>query len=89
MNVTMLAGAYGTITAYILWTLLPDEYMSIKEKIKYSLISPFMYFMFYIMNVVQIVAVIKCIFNHKLVFGRVKTNSSWESPERAAAIANS
>lgn len=80
-----LLGAYGTITMYVLWTLLPDEYMSNREKVRFSLLSPTMYFVFYIMNAVQLVAIAKCIYNHKTVAGKVQTNSTWQSPERAAA----
>lgn len=82
-----LVGAYVTITLYVLWTLLPDEHMRLREKIKYSLRSPSMYFIFYIMNAVQIAAVLRCITNYKKVTGKVKTDGVWQSPQRAAQIA--
>lgn len=75
-------GAYMLLTAYILWTLLPDEHLTVKEKVRYGLMSPFMYFMFYVMNAVQIVAVVRCIYHHEQVTGKQKTSGRWISPER-------
>jgi biofilm PGA synthesis N-glycosyltransferase PgaC len=88
MTAGTLIGAYATITLYVLWTLVPDEHMRWREKIKYCLLSPFMYFIFYIMNAVQIAAVVRCIVNYRVVIGKVKTSATWTSPERAAQIAN-
>jgi poly-beta-1,6-N-acetyl-D-glucosamine synthase len=79
-----LIGAYAIITLYVLWTLIPDEHMKLRDKVKYSLLSPCMYFIFYIMNAVQIVAIVRCLKNYKTVIGKVKTEGSWVSPERAA-----
>ncbi|HTE22218.1 MAG TPA: glycosyltransferase family 2 protein [Candidatus Limnocylindria bacterium] len=85
MTPQALLGAYATITLYVLWTLWPDEYLTLRDKIRFSFIAPFMYFTFYIMNAVQIVAVIRCIRNYKKVLGKVETVGRWISPERANA----
>lgn len=83
-----LWGAYSVITLYVLWNLLPDEHLTIRQKIKYSLLSPIMYFIFYIMNAVQVTAVVRCLRNHKLVTGEIKSDGRWASPERAIARAH-
>ena len=82
-NPYALVGAYLTITLYILWSLWPDEYLLRKSKIRLSLYAPFMYFMFYVMNAVQLVAVLRCIKNYKKVLRKVKTGGAWTSPARA------
>ncbi len=82
-NFNALIGAYVTITLYILWNLWPDEHLQTKSKLRLSFYAPFMYFMFYVMNAVQLVAVLRCIKNHKKVLRKVQTGGSWISPARA------
>lgn len=88
-TVGVLLGAYVIVTLYVIWALLPDEHMSICEKFKYALLSPAMYFIFYIMNAVQVAAVMRCLFNYKLVVGKEKTDGRWTPPERASVLATS
>ena len=78
-----LLGAYVTITLYVLWTVWPDEHMPNREKMRMSLYSPIMYFIFYVMNVVQLTSILRCIKNNKKVLRKVDTGGSWISPERA------
>lgn len=78
----LVIGAYMTITIYLLWNILPDEHMNIKSKMRMIMYAPIMYFVMYIMNVVQFVAVIRCVFNYRKVLRIVKTQSTWKSPER-------
>lgn len=74
--------AYIVITLYVLWVLLPDEHISAKAKLRLSLYAPLMYFLFYIMNFVQLVSVIRCLVNFKQLTRKVKTGGAWISPER-------
>ncbi len=85
LNPVSLLSAYMAITLYILWTIWPDEHLAVKEKFRLSLYSPFMYFIFYVMNAVQVVAVVRCIKNNKQVLRKVQTSGTWVSPERAKA----
>lgn len=78
-----LLGAYMLLTVYTLWVLLPDEHLTNREKLRYGLMSPFMYFIFYIMNAVQLVAVVHCLYNYQIVTGKQKIEGRWVSPERA------
>lgn len=82
---SIFLGAYLTITLYVLWTVWPDEHMGNKSKLRVSAYAPFMYFIFYIMNAVQLVAIIRCIRNNKQVRRKVKTNGTWASPQRAGS----
>jgi biofilm PGA synthesis N-glycosyltransferase PgaC len=85
LNPTALLSAYLAITLYVLWNVWPDEHLKTKEKARLSMYSPIMYFVFYVMNIVQLVAVIRCIKNNKQVFRKVETGGTWVSPERARA----
>ncbi|HVX48467.1 MAG TPA: glycosyltransferase [Candidatus Saccharimonadales bacterium] len=80
---SMIVGAYMTITLYLLLNLWPDEHMNLTKKIRMSLLTPIMYFVFYLMNIVQLVAIIRCLINHRQALGRTHVSSSWISPERA------
>ena len=78
-------GAYALITAYLLWNVWPDEHMPIADKIRMTSYAPVMYFLFYIMNVVQLIAVVRCLFNMRQVLRLDPTSSVWTSPERAGS----
>ncbi|HET7060392.1 MAG TPA: glycosyltransferase family 2 protein [Candidatus Saccharimonadales bacterium] len=79
---SMIIGAYMTITLYLLLNLWPDEHMSRTKKIQMSLMTPIMYFVFYLMNFVQLVAIMRCLINHKQALGHTQVSSSWVSPKR-------
>jgi len=81
-NPSLIVGAYVAITLYILWNVWPDEHASLSHKIRLTAFSPFMYFIFYIMSMVQVTAMIRCIINYRQVFRYKKVGSSWTSPER-------
>lgn len=81
-----LVGAYVVVTLYILWNLLPDEHLRVHEKLRYGMLSPFMYFIFYVMNAVQVAAVVRCLKNYRIVAGRVQSGGRWKSPERAGTL---
>ncbi|HET6863669.1 MAG TPA: glycosyltransferase [Candidatus Saccharimonadales bacterium] len=79
----LILTAYTAITAYLLLVIWPDEHMNIKGKLKASLYVPFLYFIFYIMNAVQFISVIRCLKNHKTVVGLSSGHTNWVSPKRA------
>lgn len=79
---SMIVGAYMTITLYLLLNLWPDEHMNLAKKIRMSLMTPAMYFVFYLMNIVQLVAIVRCLINHKQARRRVQVSGSWISPKR-------
>lgn len=82
LNPSMLIGAYMTITLYLLLNIWPDEHMSVSKKFKMSLYTPVMYFVFYLMNIVQLLAIFRCIFNFKQTLGHSQVTSHWVSPQR-------
>lgn len=78
----LFLGAYMAITALVLATIWPDEHYSNIRKAKQSVQAPLVYFLFYIMNLVQIVSIIRCLWRpSKLIAGEVHGNV-WKSPTR-------
>lgn len=76
-------GAYMTITLYVLWTIWPDAYYSNRKKFALSFYAPIMYFVFYIMNLVQIVAILQVLMRPKSVLRKSSTGSHWIPPTRS------
>ena len=81
-------GAYLTITLYLLWNVWPDEHMSNSRKLKLSLFSPLMYFIFFIMNLVQLSAIMRCLFQYNQVLRKKNVDfdldiprQEWQSPD--------
>ncbi len=77
------AGAYALISLYLLWNIWPDEHMKFREKLRMTALTPFMYFLFYIMNVVQFWAIMQCLLHYKKITGKEATSATWKSPERS------
>lgn len=83
LSLEAFVGAYAMITLYLLWNVWPDEHMKLKDKLKMTSYTPIMYFVFYLMNFVQVVAVVRCLINFKQVLRKTPTSAVWTSPERA------
>lgn len=81
-TIALFIGAYTMLTIYILLTIWPDEHARIKEKLKLSLLAPVMYFIFYIMDFVQIIAVFRVVSSPRKAMRKTQVSSSWTSPER-------
>jgi len=82
LNPSMIIGAYMTITAYLLLNIWPDEHMNAAKKLRMSMYAPIMYFVFYLMNVVQLAAIFRCIFHYRQTLNRSQVVSHWVSPKR-------
>jgi len=81
-SLALVIGSYITITIYLLWNILPDEHLVWRKKVRMSGYAPVMYFVMYLMNIVQLVSIIRCVANYRQVLRKVKTNGTWISPER-------
>ena len=84
----LVLAAYMSISVYLLMVIWPDEHMSFKGKLKASLYVPFLYFIFYIMNAVQLISIMRVIKNRKTITGLSAGHTAWVSPARAGGTAN-
>jgi biofilm PGA synthesis N-glycosyltransferase PgaC len=80
----LIIGAYATITAYTLLTILMDENLSPREQMRLCVYAPTAYFLFYIMDLVQLVAAVRCIRRARGLVRRPEINT-WKSPQRAGS----
>lgn len=81
-SLSFIVGAYFIITLYLIWNIVPDEHLSVPQKLKMIAYAPVMYFIMYLMNVVQLVAIIRCLINFRQALLKEKTGNTWKSPER-------
>lgn len=80
----VLLGGYLTITGYVLWTVWPDEHLNTRQKLRMSRKALLIYGLFYIMDVVQVVAIFRCLKDHQQIIHRTHA-TTWVSPTRAGA----
>jgi poly-beta-1,6-N-acetyl-D-glucosamine synthase len=81
----LILGAYATITAYTLLTVWMDENLTARERARLSIYAPTAYFLFYIMDLVQLTAAVRCIARSRGLFRRPEINT-WKSPQRAGSV---
>lgn len=84
----VVLGAYMTITAYIIMNIWPDEHMGTRGKIKSSILAPSLYFIFYIMNLVQLLAAFRCIRRSYQIVDLSSSKSTWVHVKRAGKAAS-
>ena len=78
----LIIGAYLTITIYTLITLWTAEKLRLWDRVRLSIYAPVAYFIFYVMDFIQFVAICRCLLRlDKLVY-RKDAGSRWISPER-------
>ncbi len=87
MTLGLFVGAYMTITLYMLFIIWPDEHLTAKGKLKATCYAPTLYFVFYLMNTIQLIAAVRCIWNNKKITDLSQSESTWISPERAGGAA--
>lgn len=83
-TIAILIGAYFTITIYVLSVLWPDEHLSTSQKFKLSYQACQLYLLLYIMDVVQVAAIFRCLAQYRKVIKR-NNSQTWISPKRSGA----
>lgn len=84
-NSALFIGAWVTVTGLASLNVWSDELFSIRTKIKMTLLSPYLYVLFYVMTSIQVVAAVKSVLNYKGIIGKKVVTGTWVSPERLAA----
>lgn len=81
-SLLLVIGAYITITIYVLVTLWYNNHLRRLERLYLTIYVPVAYFVFYVMDLIQIIAVIKCMIKARDLTQRKDRNSTWISPDR-------
>ncbi len=88
-NPAIFIGAYSMITLYLFIIILPRERINTDSKRELAKYIPILYFIFFVMNIVQLTSVVRCLLNYRQITGMVATSSKWVSPERVGYAAKS
>jgi cellulose synthase/poly-beta-1,6-N-acetylglucosamine synthase-like glycosyltransferase len=81
-SLLLVIGAYLTITMYVLVTLWYNNHLRRLERVYLTLYVPVAYFVFYVMDLIQIFAVIKCMIKARDLTEHKNRDSTWISPDR-------
>lgn len=81
-NLQLVMGAYLTITIYVFINLWFDEHIRGMHRVRLSLYVPIMYVIFYLMDVIQFAAAIKCLVRSRRLVTGTDSVSTWVSPRR-------
>lgn len=86
-TVALFLGAYLTISIIVFLAVWQDEHTKPLKKLKDSAYAPIIYFVFYIMNLVQVIAILQVLVQPKKVFRKTAISSRWISPARSGKTA--
>jgi cellulose synthase/poly-beta-1,6-N-acetylglucosamine synthase-like glycosyltransferase len=78
----LVVGAYMTITAYVLFTLWFDENLGTRSRLYLSIYAPVMYFILYVMDLVQLIAIGRCLAKAPALITQKNIGTTWTSPKR-------
>lgn len=81
-NVALFVSAAIMMIAIFLLAIWPEYYLSLRSRIKLSLYAPFMYVAFYVITIIQVMAIFKSLVNYKGIIGKKKIVGAYVSPER-------
>jgi cellulose synthase/poly-beta-1,6-N-acetylglucosamine synthase-like glycosyltransferase len=71
--------AYAIVAWLAIWS---DEHYSLSTKFKLSLLAPFMYIASFVISLIQVIAIFKCLVDFKSIIGKVKVEGSYISTQR-------
>lgn len=78
----LVVGAYMTVTAYVLFTLWFDENLNKRSRLHLTIYAPVMYFILYIMDLVQLITILRCLFKSPALVTQKNIGNTWTSPKR-------
>jgi len=87
-TLTLVIGAYLTITVYTFITLWWDEHANMRDRLRLSLFVPVAYFIFYLMDFVQLIAILRCLGKAHHLITRKDVGGTWVSPTRIGRQVN-
>jgi cellulose synthase/poly-beta-1,6-N-acetylglucosamine synthase-like glycosyltransferase len=81
-SLRLMVGAYIVITLYTLMTIWFDEHMDKRDRIHLSLYAFTAYFIFYIMDTIQLISMFRCLRRGYRLVRQKNDGAIWVSPAR-------
>lgn len=82
-NLTLIIGAYLTITLYTFLTIWLDENLHAIGRMRLTIYALISYFLFLLMDIVQLIDIAKCLRRTRPLLQQRPTASTWRSPARS------
>ncbi len=83
-NGTLYLVSWLTISGLLMLAVWSDEFLPRQQKSQLTFYIPIMYFVFYVMAFIQVIAMFKSLFNINKITGKTAIRGSWQPPERLA-----
>lgn len=77
--------SWVALTTMLFFAIWGDDQLTTQQKARFSMFMPIMYLLYYILSVIQILAMLKAVLSHRIVRGKKTIRGSWISPERVAS----
>ncbi len=81
-SLALIMGAYATISCYVFITIWLTEKLTLGERLRLTAYTPIAYFIFYLMDIIQFAAALRCAIRLRRLLGQKDTDSTWVSPIR-------
>lgn len=81
---TLFAISWLSVSFIIAFSLWSDEYLGFWHKLALTPLIPIMYGLLNILTFIQVLAMFRCMFNVKRIFGLTSMKGSWQPPKRIA-----
>lgn len=87
-NFLTILGAFLVISSYIILNIVAEDTFNNRDKLKLILIAPTMYFYFYILSFVEYIALIRALFNLRIIKQSIESDiCHWKHVDRPATTA--
>jgi cellulose synthase/poly-beta-1,6-N-acetylglucosamine synthase-like glycosyltransferase len=87
-DITPFIGTVIFITLFTALSIISDDYMEIDQKLRMLMYAPFAYFFFFVIGMIEYIALIQCIWKWKQIFFNKENECKWEHVERAGGEVN-
>lgn len=77
--------SWSALTVMLFFAIWGDDQLTTEQKARFSLFMPAMYVLYYILSIIQILAMIKAVLSHRIIRGKQKIRGAWVSPDRVAS----
>lgn len=80
----MFIVSWAALMLTLFFVIWGDDNLTTVQKIRFTMFMPIMYFLYYVLSFMQIVAMFKALFNYRKIRGLDEMRGTWVSPNRVA-----
>lgn len=77
--------SWVALTVMLFFAIWGDDQLTTTQKLRFSMFMPIMYFLYYVLSVIQIISMVKSLVSHRIIRGKKAVRGAWISPARIAS----